>query len=119
MRNWAKSRKNRPRGSMAAGRAQPVLTLITLHYFPNTAILSKTPALPIRQPPSVTAANQQAEPTDSSKPPPSPRRLLSFGDGFLLACTAGDAQTQRGAGGKLSAHFRAAKQDCCIQLVAR
>lgn len=70
MRNWAKSRKNRPRGSMAAGQAKPVLTLIMLHYFPNTAIINKTPALPIRRPPSMIALNQQTELTNSEKPPP-------------------------------------------------
>lgn len=70
MRNWAKSRKNRPRGSMAAGQAKPVLTLIMLYYFPNTAIINKTAALPIRRPPSVIALNQQTEPTNSMKPPP-------------------------------------------------
>lgn len=59
MRNWAKSRKNRPRGSMAAGQAKPVLTLIMLHYFPNTAIINKTPALPIRRPLSMIVLNQQ------------------------------------------------------------
>lgn len=70
MRNWAKSRKNRPRGSMAAGQAKPVLTLIMLHYFPNIAIINKTPALPIRRPPSMIALNQQTEPTNSMKLPP-------------------------------------------------
>lgn len=70
MRNWAKSRKNRPRGSMAAGQAKPVLTLIMLYYFPNTAIINKTAALPIRRPPSVIALKKQTEPTNSMKPPP-------------------------------------------------
>lgn len=62
MRNWAKSRKNRPGGSMAAGQAKPVLTLIMLYYFPNMAIINKTPALPIRSPPSMIALNQKWSP---------------------------------------------------------
>lgn len=104
MRNWAKSRKNRPRGSMAAGQAKPVLTLIMLHYFPNTAIINKTPALPIRRPLSMIALNQQTEPTNSTKPPPplpEQSSASSFWVGFVLLCTAEDTQTRCGAARRL------------------
>lgn len=111
MRNWAKSRKNRPGGSMAAGQAKPVLTLIMLHYFPNTAIINKTPALPIRRPPSMIALNQQTEPTNSTKPPPLPQQspASSFWVGFLLVSAAGDTNTTWCHMETFSVNFKAGK----------
>lgn len=90
MRNWAKSRKNRPGGSMAAGQAKPVLTLIMLYYFPNMAIINKTPALPIRSPPSTIALNQKWSPQPargvplSLHPPHTAASRMDFCSAVLL-----------------------------------
>lgn len=115
MRNWAKSRKNRPGGINGSRTSQTGFNINNAVLLSKHGYHQQDTSFANQKPSKHDCLKPEMEPTASTRRPPlpAPSSYSSFQDGFLLGCAAGDARTQCSTAWKLSAFFEAAKQDSC------